>query len=214
MPDFDQGDNAHDPTTPVPGAQTPEDAEYEKAKGHIEKYLGGHPAWKYACDQVAAVAAPPAMPPAAPGAPPPMPGKPETPAEKMARQEQAQRYESRIATLERENRAIKYRAELTDLSINGGVLLDVEKTLQKCQDMTAEQFAERLDEIATHYRRDPAGIPHVPVLGGTVGKDLPEDAITEKHSEAALKYMRSKGCDFDEAIEATRPGKRTPATVK
>lgn len=212
MPDMEH----EDPTKPVPGAQTPEDAEYEKAKGHIEKYLSGHPAWKYACDQAAAAAAPPpGVVPAAGAMPPAAPKEPE----KMSRTEQALKYErdqlnKRVADLERENRLERYRRQLDDL-VGRGVMLDVDEELAECADMDSAAFAKRIDKIATHYTRDPAGVPHVPVLTGGVGKTpLDENEITEKHQEAALKYMREESCDWDEAVEATRPGRKLATVTK
>lgn len=187
-----------DPTTPVPGAQTPEDAEREK----FDKYVSNHPVLKYVCAKYAAEAstagqpAPPGGPPAPgpakmsaapPGGPPGAGKEPE----KMSRAEAALKYERdalnrRVADLERENRVARYRRDLESLQARG-VLLDVEEELGECADLGAEAFAKRVEKIAARYSRDITQMPDVPVA-----RDAREIVFTAAHLEKAEQYMRDQ----------------------
>lgn len=197
-----------DPAAAVPGADTPDDADFQKFLSHCDR----DPVLKYVRTKYAQEAqAPPAPPPG------PMPAMPPgggggMPPEKMARQADLLRYQQEVADLRaeisRERHAAKvarYRRDLEVLAED--YQLDVEEELKDAAGMDEAAFTRLKTKITSRYERNaPVGGP---MLRTEPRTDKDPDNITDRHRDLALDYMRRHDdCEFEDAVEKTREAAR------
>lgn len=181
-----------DPAKAVPGATTPEDADFEKFSRMIDR----HPVLRYVCSKYEREAQQPPMPPApapAPGSPP----APEGPPQRMSRAEAERqaKYErelaesrDRIAALELRDRMNRYQRALEqDVAPFVEIDLAAEMAYVTKHKMDDAAFGEHKDRLLKYNRHA------APVGGPMLQTERPgKKEFTEEHLEKAQRYMRDE----------------------
>ena len=102
----------------------------------------------------------------------------------------------RLASIEADKVRVERYEKLASLKERGGFTFDVNKEVERCKHMTAEQFDEHRKVIIENYARIPTA-KAVPELFVENNIAEPPQTFTEADRDGVVKYCRQHNCDWD-----------------
>lgn len=114
--------------------------------------------------------------------------------------------QQRVVALEKRNRLTERRSTLEKYERNG-ILLDVEQELADYGDAPDEAWKKHCVRIVNRYEKDPTAGRMVKLEAGDGVPDFGEE-MNEAQLDRALKFMRERGCTWNEAYDHARGSKR------